>query len=308
MDNRFFEELYDHLYFYEEDERKQIVDDYRVIFQDKLNEGISEEEIIKQFDTPEEISKMYAEEFNIEYSKTQKIISDSKSELKDVASEGKKFLGKVSTEFVTSSVKMGKIIKDSTFGVKAGETKTDSVNQKENQKEKTFEKVEESSEISSDLSKIDKDDKEVVDAQFEETPPKIIEGEFSDLTPDTLPIEENPIIYVLDNEKEEEEPESRNEKESISTSTNPLKQLMKWIFKVIHKIFRFIVLLFKIAAISFLSVLIVCTVTILVLFLLFFVPVQNYGAVMTIGVLNFLSILTIEVILISYLFRKRIGA
>ena len=75
MDNRFFDDLYDYLYFFTVEERNNIVGEYKVIYEEKQLEGIAHREIMSEFDHPETIAKNYASELNIKYSSMRKKMS-----------------------------------------------------------------------------------------------------------------------------------------------------------------------------------------------------------------------------------------
>lgn len=76
----FLKNLEKELYFFSSDEKNQILDDYKDLYNEKINE-VSEEEILKHLDTVDEIAQNYAKELDIQRSKHKKYYTNFKNQL-----------------------------------------------------------------------------------------------------------------------------------------------------------------------------------------------------------------------------------
>ncbi|MFV0288601.1 MAG: HAAS signaling domain-containing protein [Mycoplasmatales bacterium] len=84
---KFLKELEKNLYFFSEEEIKQILMDYQELYNDKITSGLSEEDVIKSFDAPKQIAINYSQELNIKTSFFKKITIKLKKKTK-VLSKG----------------------------------------------------------------------------------------------------------------------------------------------------------------------------------------------------------------------------
>lgn len=76
----FLKNLEKELYFFSSDEKNQILDDYKDLYNEKINE-VSEEEILKHLDTVDEIAQNYAKELDIQRYKHKKYYTNFKNQL-----------------------------------------------------------------------------------------------------------------------------------------------------------------------------------------------------------------------------------
>ncbi len=85
-------ELQYELYFFNEEEINQIIDEYSELINDKLASGKSEVEILKELDTPKVVAQNYAKEFGIntstlakQYAYTSKVFKEFFSDINEKA-------------------------------------------------------------------------------------------------------------------------------------------------------------------------------------------------------------------------------
>lgn len=84
---RFLKQLEKELYFFNDEEIKEIMDEYILIFDERNAEGKSDIEVLKLLDTPEQIANAYSEELDINISKVDKFFINSRKFLQRYSKE-----------------------------------------------------------------------------------------------------------------------------------------------------------------------------------------------------------------------------
>ncbi len=82
MKQHFLNSLERELYFLPHDEKMQILDEYKVHFDEAAKDNITVDELIYSFGSPKTIAIEYATELNINYSSIKKTITNTKSDSK----------------------------------------------------------------------------------------------------------------------------------------------------------------------------------------------------------------------------------
>ena len=83
LKDKFLEELRYELYFFNDIELEQIIEDYESLIEEKLADDIAIDEVIKSLDSPVLIAKNYADELNIKISSMDKVFVNGKKEIKN---------------------------------------------------------------------------------------------------------------------------------------------------------------------------------------------------------------------------------